>query len=109
MGLYNSESAKRQIDQHKFAAGRKSLFSFSVEEILKQLIIRSRVRSIFSATEKAFASRNRRYSGPHVARGPYAYAVRDETFRRLEAQVFEGPIISKKSNVAWCPHNQWWV
>jgi len=25
-GLQNSESSKGQIDQHKFAAGRKSLF-----------------------------------------------------------------------------------
>ena len=51
-GLHNSESSKGQIDQHKLAAGRKSLFRDSVEEILKgQVIIRSRAFATFSATE----------------------------------------------------------
>ena len=51
-GLHNSESSKGQIDQHKLAAGRKSLFRYSVEEILKgQVIIRSRAFATFSATE----------------------------------------------------------
>jgi len=41
-GLHNSESSKDQIYQNKFAAGRKSLFLRSLEEILKrQLVIRS--------------------------------------------------------------------
>jgi len=35
-GLHNSECSKKgQIDQHKFALGRKSLFRCSLEEILK--------------------------------------------------------------------------
>jgi len=51
-GLHNSESSKGQIDQHKLAAGRKSLFRGSVEEILQgQVIIRSRAFAKFSATE----------------------------------------------------------
>ena len=51
-GLHNSESLKGQIDQHKLAAGRKSLFRHSVEEILKgQVIIRSRAFATFSATK----------------------------------------------------------
>jgi len=51
-GLHNSESSKGQIDQHKLAAGRKSLFRHSVEEILKgQVIIQSRAFVTFSATE----------------------------------------------------------
>ena len=35
-GLHNSESLRGQIDQHRFAAGRKSLFCCSLEEILKR-------------------------------------------------------------------------
>jgi len=51
-GLHNSESSKGQIDQHKLAAGRESLFRHSVEEILKgQVIIRSQAFATFSATE----------------------------------------------------------
>jgi len=51
-GLHNSESSKGQIDQHKLAAGRKSLFRHRVEEILKgQVITRSRAFATFSATE----------------------------------------------------------
>ena len=38
-GLHNSESSKGQIDQHKLATGRKSLFRHSVEEILKGQVI----------------------------------------------------------------------
>jgi len=53
-GLHNSESSKGQIDQHKLAAGRKSLFRRSVEEILKG---RSRAFAIFSATEFSRAGR----------------------------------------------------
>ena len=57
-GLHNSESSKGQIDQHKLAAGRKSLFRDSVEEILKgQVIIRSRAFATFSATEFSRAAR----------------------------------------------------
>ena len=57
-GLHNSESSKGQIDQHKLAAGRKSLFRHSVEEILKgQVIIRSRAFATFSATEFSRAAR----------------------------------------------------
>jgi len=57
-GLHNSESSKGQIDQHKLAAGCKSLFRGSVEEILKgQVIIRSRVFATFSATEFSRAAR----------------------------------------------------
>ena len=57
-GLHNSESSKGQIDQHKLAAGRKSLFRHSVEEILKgQVIIRSRAFATFSATEFSRAGR----------------------------------------------------
>ena len=57
-GLHNSESSKGQIDQHKLAVGRKSLFRHSVEEILKgQVIIRSRAFAIFSATEFSRAAR----------------------------------------------------
>ena len=56
-GLHNSESSKDQIDQHKLAAGRKSLFRHSVEEILKgQVIIRSRAFATFSATESSRAA-----------------------------------------------------
>jgi len=41
-GLLNSESLQGQIDEHKFAAGRKTLFRCSSKEILnRQLIIRS--------------------------------------------------------------------
>ena len=58
LGLHNSESSKGQIDQHKLAAGRKSLFCHSVEEILKgQVIIRSRAFATFSATEFSRAAR----------------------------------------------------
>ena len=58
-GLHNPESSKCQIDQHKLAAGRKSLFRHSVEEILKgQVIIRSRAFATFSATEFSRAARN---------------------------------------------------
>jgi len=54
-GLHNSET---QIDQHKLATGRKSLFRHSVEEILKgQVIIRSRAFATFSATEFSRAAR----------------------------------------------------
>ena len=57
-GLHNAESSKGQIDQHKLAAGRKSLFRHSVEEILKeQVIIRSRAFATFSATEFSRAAR----------------------------------------------------
>ena len=57
-GLHNSESSKGQIDQHKLAAGRKSLFRHGVEEILKgQEIIRSRAFVTFSATEFSRAAR----------------------------------------------------
>ena len=57
-GLHNSESSKDQIDQHKLAAGRKSLFRHSVEEILKgQVIIRSRAFATFSATQFSRAAR----------------------------------------------------
>ena len=57
-GLHNSESSKGQIDQHKLAACRKSLFRGSVEEILKgQVIIRSRAFATFSATEFSRAAR----------------------------------------------------
>ena len=56
--LHNSESSKGQIDQHKLAAGRKSLFRHSVEEMLKgQVIIRSRAFATFSATEFSRAAR----------------------------------------------------
>jgi len=59
-GLHNSESSKGQIDQHKFAAGRKSLFRCNAEEILKeQLIVRSRAFAKFSTTEKAFPGRKK--------------------------------------------------
>jgi len=55
---HNSESSKGQIDQHKLAAGRKSLFRRSVEEIVKgQVIIRSRAFATFSATEFSRAGR----------------------------------------------------
>jgi len=57
-GLHNSESSKGQTDEHKLAAGRKSLFRHSVEEILKgQVIIRSRAFATFSATEFSRAAR----------------------------------------------------
>ena len=57
-GLHNSKSSKGQIDQHKLAAGRKSLFRHSVEEILKgQVIIQSRAFATFSATEFSQAAR----------------------------------------------------
>ena len=57
-GLHNSESSKGRIDQHILAAGRRSLFRGSVEEILKgQVIIRSRAFAIFSATEFSRAAR----------------------------------------------------
>ena len=57
-GLHNSESSKGQIDRHKLAAGRKSLFRGSVEEILKgQVIIRSRAFATFSATEFSRSAR----------------------------------------------------
>ena len=56
-GLHNSESSEGQNDQHKFAAGRKSLFRSSVEEIVKGQIIRSRAFATFSATEKSLAGR----------------------------------------------------
>jgi len=59
-GLHNSESSKGKIVLHTFAAGRKSLFRCSVEEILKeQLIIRSRAFSTFSAIEKDLAGRKK--------------------------------------------------
>jgi len=35
-GLHNSESMRGQIEQHKFAACRKSLFCCSLEEMLKR-------------------------------------------------------------------------
>ena len=57
-GLHNSESSKGQIDQHKLAASRKSLFRHSVEEILKgRVIIRNRAFATFSATEFSRAAR----------------------------------------------------
>jgi len=57
-GLHNSQSSKDQIDQHKLAADRKSLFRHSVEEILKgQVIIQSRAFATFSATEFSRAAR----------------------------------------------------
>ena len=57
-GLHNSESSKGQIDQHKLAAGHKSLFRHSVEEILEgQAIIPSRAFATFSATEFSRAAR----------------------------------------------------
>jgi len=57
-GLHKSESSKGQIDQHKLAAGRKSLFRHSVEEIRKgQVIIRSRAFATFSAIEFSPAAR----------------------------------------------------
>jgi len=31
--------------------------------------------------------------------------VPDEAFGDPEAQSFDGPILSIKTNVAWCPHN----
>jgi len=50
--------SKGQIDQHKLAAGHKSLFRHSVEEILKgQVIIRSQAFATFSATEFSWAGR----------------------------------------------------
>ena len=57
-GLHNSENSNVEIDPHKFAAGRKSLFPGSSEEILKrQWIIRSRTFATFSAIEKAALDR----------------------------------------------------
>ena len=64
-GLHNSESSKGQIDQHKFPAGRKSVFRCNVEEILKrQLIVRSWAFATFSTTEKAFPGRKKMSRGP---------------------------------------------
>jgi len=33
------------------------------------------------------------------------HTVPDEAFRGPEAQLFEAPIFSMKTTVAWCPHN----
>jgi len=64
--LHNSESSKGQIDQHKFAAGHKSLFRCSLEEIMeRQLIIRSRASGKFSAIEKALTGHKKSSCGQY--------------------------------------------
>jgi len=76
--LHNSESSEGQIDQHKFSAGRKSLFRCTV--IWKNFgmtinYTRSRAFAIFSAIEKALAGHfdlfyhngYRIYTGPRAS------------------------------------------
>jgi len=103
-GLHNSESSKRQIDQHKFAAGRKSLFRCSLEEIPEwQSIYRSRAFATQLCNCESSRGPQEKFYGPcvvHTGSEPPAEAARYSKALRIPRTQYFSEFVNYSTNLS---------